>query len=466
MIAIDRTEKSRSVAARWTITAYLTITSAAQIGSHESDYCDMTFSRNDEGYPALHGSTLAGALRSGLNDRLEGYRGKESEAAAELFGSLKSRESAVVVFDSAATSPATASIRDGVRIDSDTGLAADGLKFDREISHPGLVFPVRIDLLVPSLNQEARLVSLLAQALSGLSDRTIRLGARRSRGMGACKTDRFYAVRYDLTTRDGWLRYSRSGYNVPRGTHATAADAIASAFPGLNLDTGADARCRFIADCDLELAGTLLIRSPGEQAGSADMVHLTENGKRILSGTSLAGALRSRARKILKTVQPDKDNDGLLEDLFGSPGPREANDISRTQDLKASRLLVSDGAIAGAASHRQTRVKIDRFTGGALDTALFDEEPAVHGSIGVRIEVRNPCDADIGLVLLLIRDLLGGSLPLGGETSIGRGIVRGKARVNLPGGKEYELIGDDWADATDRLQPYVDSLWALRGDNE
>jgi CRISPR/Cas system CSM-associated protein Csm3 (group 7 of RAMP superfamily) len=78
----------------------------------------------------------------------------------------------------------------------------------------------------------------------------------------------------------------------------------------------------------------------------------------------------------------------------------------------------------------QNRVKIDRFTGGSFPTALFSEQP-VWGkqdtALTAKITVQQPTKAHIGLVLLLLKDLWTGDLPLGGEISVGRGRLKGQS---------------------------------------
>jgi hypothetical protein len=60
---------------------------------------------------------------------------------------------------------------------------------------------------------------------------------------------------------------------------------------------------------------------------------------------------------------------------------------------------------------------------------LFSEQP-VWGqkdtTITARITVQQPTKAQIGLVLLLLKDLWTGDLPLGGEISVGRGRLKGQ----------------------------------------
>ncbi|WP_353928562.1 RAMP superfamily CRISPR-associated protein [Desulfofundulus kuznetsovii] len=124
----------------------------------------------------------------------------------------------------------------------------------------------------------------------------------------------------------------------------------------------------------------------------------------VLTGTSLAGALRARALRIANTLLPGEKAAALFEDLFGlrSVGEREKG------QLKASRLLVEEAVIDEPLELVQSRVKIDRFTVGSYPTALFSEQP-VFGTARTRvtIEIRllQPQDRDIGLLLLLLKAL-------------------------------------------------------------
>jgi hypothetical protein len=77
----------------------------------------------------------------------------------------------------------------------------------------------------------------------------------------------------------------------------------------------------------------------------------------------------------------------------------------------------------------QAKPKSDRFTGGAYHGALFQEQPIFSSKdtcLKLELELRNPKEYEIGLLLLLLKDLWTGDLPVGGESSIGRGRLKGK----------------------------------------
>jgi hypothetical protein len=68
-----------------------------------------------------------------------------------------------------------------------------------------------------------------------------------------------------------------------------------------------------------------------------------------------------------------------------------------------------------------TRVKIDRFTGGAADGALFSEKPWYGGQTSLEVRYPKGCDHIRELLLLGFEALDKGLITIGGETSIGRG---------------------------------------------
>ena len=188
----------RKIVARWVITGELVLESAAHLGSgEEGTTVDMTLIRDRaEDKPLLSGSSLAGGLRSHIVDRLYGYTEKEppnSQRVADLFGGAREDDaggqSPLIVFDSICCPPMnwTPEIRDGVAIQAETGLAEDHKKFDLEVLPSGTTFPVRFELLVATRKKEKDQVSLLATALEGLEAGEIPIGARRSRGLGACR---------------------------------------------------------------------------------------------------------------------------------------------------------------------------------------------------------------------------------------------------------------------------------------
>jgi CRISPR/Cas system CMR subunit Cmr4 (Cas7 group RAMP superfamily) len=448
----------RRMTARWVVTGNLTLTSAANFGGQDDSAVDMAVLRDPkDGGPLLPGTTLAGALRSYLADRLGGYGSQENERVERLFGFCRIEgkgsqrvdtgdQSPFIIFDSLGNLPdgKVVEIRDGVAIEPKSGIAAPGKKFDMEVIPAGTIFPVHFELIIADQENEDCLLADLATALDGLSNGDIPIGARRTRGLGAAKASDWNAARYDLTADKGWLDWILSevdtGALLKTGDRfETSRNAIAAAKPDFQLLEIPDRRRRLLIDAMLSCSSGLLVRSPATEANAPDAVHLTSGGQSILPGTSLAGVLRNRAMKIAHLVRKNR-GDGVtwVNRIFGPP-PVDEN------DLIASRLRVSESAIVDGTRMRPTRIRIDRFTQGVHKGALFDEEPEYNGKAQVRMELRleneNPKDDDAmcGLLLLLLKDLLSDDIHVGGASAVGRGRVSGTAAVCLPDGKTVNI---------------------------
>src|SRR5437868_6072842 len=140
----------RDLFARWVITAELVLDSAAHLGNGEpGDIIDMPLLRDRIDHrPLLTGSSLAGGLRSHLNDLGLGYGTGENAGAASalLFGGGRGdeegRQSPLIVFDARGNWPEKLSseVRDGVALRPDLGTAEEHLKYDLEVLPPGTTF--------------------------------------------------------------------------------------------------------------------------------------------------------------------------------------------------------------------------------------------------------------------------------------------------------------------------------------
>jgi len=356
----------------------------------------------------------------------------------------------VIVFDSRADIATDTALRDGVRIDPSTGLAADHYKYDREIALPGIVFPLRFDLLVSAEAKEQTLLETLLLTLEDLADlraeTAVSVGARRTRGLGLCHATRFRAERFDLMTQEGWFAYADAGYDASALDHLPAErecadprEAVQAAWPGTLHRPGTDRRKHLVLDFTLALDSTLLIRSPGSGPNAPDSVHLTEAGRDLISGTELVGAVRRQVRRVLNSLPlSEQDRVDFLEDLLG-PEPDSANAPA------SSRVrLAGEPELLGARRYRQTRTAIDRVSAATVETALFEEEPCVGGWMRFGISVRQPLwsntDCDAPLMLLAARDLLEHLLTIGGEGAIGRGLVSGTVTATLKGPDQPEQV--------------------------
>ena len=426
--------RGRGIVERVEIRGTLMLETPAHLGGESEGLTDMPLLRDarDGQTPLLTGTSIAGALRNYLHEYLAGYRQPTTvtEAAARLFGAVEEAKASVqswLLVDDALGSSSGIELRDGVALKPKTRAAEEKKKFDMELLQAGTCFDLSFEPLLTADNQ--KLLDLLALALRGLEKGEIGLGSRKRRGLGQCRVSEWHVRRYDLTRPEGlvaWLAGDTAGEKS--GAHiAGLLDVDLAAFE--------DRREVFTLDGTLELTSSLLIRSGSGAADDPDMVHLRsyrEGGEvPILSGTSLAGAVRARALRIANTLHDRETGGRLVDGIFGIGGSKD--------QPTGSRVVTRETKVEGTTDLVHGRVKIDRFTGGAYPQALFFQQPVFGGDgsqVHVHLELRQPQAHEIGLLLLVLKDLWTGDLPLGGESSVGRGRLQGKRATLTLKGKE------------------------------
>lgn len=431
---------SRNIAERIHISGRLDLLTPAHFGNGEvrgDALVDMTLLLDEVDRIALiPGTTIAGALRSYLRERLYGFGAREPDQknspVTRLFGPLRTGTRAVdqsllIVDDALALTEGT-TLRDGVCIDPLSATAFPKRKFDIELLEAGTAFDLHFELLVKT-DETQSLLPFVAAALSGLEYEEIRLGARKTRGFGQCKVSGWTVSRYRLKDPHDLMLWLATPAHQHRkdASYGPIAVALADIIPV------ADRRSTATLTATFTLEGSsMLIRSGfGEADSGPDMEHLHAShvdGSRwpVIPGTTWAGVLRHRALRIARTLATDagtslENANKLVDDMFGIM-PKD-NDGGQ-----ASRITVNESRIDGGQSLYQTRVRIDRFTGGAFEGALYEQAP-VYGSTGANVQLRlklsNPQGYEIGMLILLLKDLWTGDLTVGGEASVGRGHLTG-----------------------------------------
>ncbi|MEH2030747.1 MAG: RAMP superfamily CRISPR-associated protein [Nostoc sp.] len=444
-----KSRNQRLIIERIIIKATLILDTPTCLGSGDADgYTDLVILRDSiEDKALLMGSSITGALRNYLREFENGYNARETSL---LFGGNRSdddgEQSPLIINDALSSESIKAELRDGVKICSLTGTASDKAKYDLELLEAGTKFELYFELLLEKDNRE-QLIRELFIVLQGLENGEISIGIKKRRGFGHCHVTKWQVWQFDLQKLDQlkeWLNFEH--WKPDLLTQYNSYPAIAEAFQKAGIKVKSDwkdNRNRFIIQAIFTLASPLLIRSSQADIEKApDDVHLKSrrNGelKPILSGTSLAGVLRHRAECIVNTLAENNQMEiyQIINQLFGFVKDKKDNHDSIDENLKAqaSRLIVNESIIKETNDLIQTRIAIDRFTGGALHGALFQEQPIFASDkteVELKIELRQPEKYEIGLLLLLLKDLWTGDLPVGSTNSIGRGRLKGKeATIN------------------------------------
>jgi len=446
--------KSRKIIRRVYIKANLKLLKPAILtGDSEDEILDMPLNFDPiENKPLLTGTSMAGALRNYLRCRMYGYGSDVHDTTIEsrplqekVFGwqeGVHGSESWLITTDALALAEnAKTEIRNGVALDPITETAIDGAKYDYEVLLPGEVFPIRFELLIPDNEELAKsLITGTAIALQGLEKGEIAIGAKKRRGFGICQVDGWEVYNLDLLTDEGFFSWLEWDWNSPPAEPNKENKPINQMLNAENCNIDNRKLCEIKAQ--VRIKDSMLIGSNSGKPDQPDTIYLQSDygtgPQPILSGTSLMGPVRHRSLQILNTKNQEKAQE-FINRLFG---------FVEKVDAQASRITSHETLITGFHSEKwvQNRLKIDRFTGGAYPGALFDEMPLFptdNNGIEFFFELEDPTDAEIGLLLLVMRDIFTGDLTFGGGSGIGRGAVRGKVLTMSYEGKEWILNQDD-----------------------
>ncbi len=516
--------RHRHLRQRIVVTGQLELTTPAHFGNGDADeLTDMPLLLDEVSKQALiTGASLAGALRNYLRERQWGYElpmpsrdmrspfyreWNETEndlLAAKLFGGHRGYEdgaqSPLIVDDALSEGLPEVELRDGVKIDPRTRAAEEKKKYDYQLLAAGTRLNLRFELLLDDDEKEnAQRKKALAIALQALADGEIRMGARKRRGFGCCSVPKWTVTTYDLHEPNDLLAWLKTGFAAKQDAERIPDNQpprdIASLL-GVSLTESdlIDRREWFEIEADFEIDGSLIVRGGfDEQDRGPDVVHLRTKrnvGKKpVLPGTSTAGAIRHRALRIANTLAGKGDEAvagarNFIGGMFGpemenpkdkeSRGKKADKNDEKKVEPRASRVVINEELITGGQDLVQTRIKIDRFTGGTIEAALLEEAPHFGGDVKLRLWLRNPKDAEIGLLLLILKDLWLGDLPIGGESSIGRGRLRGvKAKLRHSRNGEIEMSDESrngeirltGENAAARLEAYVSALRRVNWGN-
>lgn len=157
----------------------------------------------------------------------------------------------------------------------------------------------------------------------------------------------------------------------------------------------------------------------------------------VIPGSSIKGAVAHRFKYYLNKAYNnfidklnENEENNINKDYYNLLGnSSNKND----NDNKAGSIYIDDVFLNPTTIDKNkifTHVAIDRFTGGALDSALFDEKPLIsHEPISILIKI----ETDIlmtGQIQIAIEntltDICKGYLPLGGMVTKGHGIFTGR----------------------------------------
>jgi len=374
--------------------------------------------RGHDGRPQVPGTSLAGALR----DMVRAARGEAvanrwfgrllGEDDERLEGQVAAEASPVWVFGGQLREAADPVVMASTAIDRARGAAREQTLRAEEVLPAGTSFEAFLRWDDAPAGEVLDLAGLLA------GWRPL-IGRGVSRGRGQCAVSSVRHGTLHLDSPDDLLRWlTLSGPDLARAVAVIPVeDAAAEAEPPV---------CR----ARVSVAGPWRIGT-GEKVKGSPAPMLRVSGRLTVPGSAIKGVMRSRSEYIVRSVGVEACLDQQCGScwacrVFGHGGGTD----SASSSVGARALIrFADCPLRDAVEIVRTHVAIDRFTGGARDKLLYQDEAVESGSFTIAAArlgtVPPPLLAEIRAVLrLVLEDLNDGVIGMGSGSARGYGSVR------------------------------------------
>lgn len=335
---------SRTRHLRLRVSGLLTATQPLHVGGlPNSDETDLPVAVDGQGRIYIPGTSLAGAMRGWMESRFD------SQLVEAMWGMQDAKGSAggagaITVDDGIIQDPAAApEIWDGVGIDREWGTAASRVKFDRAVLPVGSTFSFTLTLDLPASRfpgnttrveeQDSRVQAALGHLLDALRNGSVALGAAKTRGLGRIELDKNVVIQCeDWQSRTGIVE-ALFGAQTPS---STTIDDLKSKDP---IVPHQPASLRIEIEWTPESPTMVQASGAGVNVDALPMITRTKDGRMtlVIPGSSVKGALRTQAERIVRTVLPHRAQaaadwppegrgrhlaqtaEPLVDELFGAP---------------------------------------------------------------------------------------------------------------------------------------------------
>jgi len=417
------------------------------------------------GLPYIPGSSLAGVLRHAL-----GYSDENNAQNPFGYQDSKGGHGSYLIFSDAVMIGKDGKAMDGLMdelkndIDwdndfykalrelpirqhanlNDFGTVSDTGKFDNAVALKGTRFVFEVEM--PFGDEGTPSFDDFKDMLRKLSSKTLRIGSGAHNGLGELEVIKCQCVNLDLSQPDDLEAYlnksSKLSVNDPFIKDAKD-------FKETD-DTNTQAM-----HYELTLhPDSFFLFGSGVGDDEADMTPATENiiiwdandkpsikeeRQLLIPATSIKGAIAHRTayhyNRLTKRFAETKtgktgDENEAVSAIFGRGG-------DKPEEIKAGKIFMSDLLEEKPEETVLNHVAIDRFTGGAIDGALFQEKVSVGIGKKYTIHIYLPekvSDEDNDKIIeafeAALKDICRGLLPLGGGVNRGNGMFTGTLTKN------------------------------------
>lgn len=371
------------------------LASPLSVGSGRNETTDHDIIRDKRGKPYIPASSIAGVLRHTLDDDIA--------LQNRVFGMTSGNDSVssrVVFYDGKLVFESAESVRDSVKLNKKVGV--DGAKFDMETIETGSIFSTIIEIADDAESVD----SVVEKMISKLKAGVLRFGSKTSRGYGVVRISSLKKCVFESDQLDEWLDFDPLDDKSWNGIDEYDLSDDLTGYSKISLH--------------LMQNGAISIREYSTDVGEngetlPDFKHISLHDKSevsVIPGTSWAGAFRARFLDFAGQVATDA--------LFGY-----VNEKNKANPSNKSRIIFSESVISDNLLKTMTRNSIDRFSAATKETALYTERTSYNGFTDLTIYLADDATekerAALGAIIL---DMNHGFLPIGGLTSVGRGMFR------------------------------------------
>ena len=359
---------------------------------------------------------------------------------------------------------------DGIKIDKETKQIDN--KYDYQVLQPGNRFLFMAEVTIREGFCRKEFLSFAENVLNILGS-DLRVGAMTQNGFG----------RFSVVDSKSWLTaldFSEEASQEKWFKYIEPDQATSDKLQESEYKIVPIAESQFKIDAYFRIKSSLITADYSQPLGNgkddSDKIHKmrTENHNdsqtfAIITGKALKGAISQKAHDIIEEYFKEQSNvSQLYKSLFGSVDESEPNNraIKSTLLIEETKIPIANqekdkveidkrSDQPSVLSKAQTRIKIDRFTGGTVRGALLNTRPIWHNEgsdyfhVSMKIMNDNNLDSEEGqwlyhnkrvLLLHILKHLWTGNLAIGGEKGIGRGVLKGQYAIITEGEKKAEII--------------------------
>lgn len=331
-------------------------------------------------------------------------------------------------------------VRQHVRIDH-KGTAENNGKFDNEVVYKGTRFVFEIELMSDKDDKEH-----IEKAIGHLRYSTLRIGGGTRKGYGKLSIVDCRQASLNLSNPEDLEKYLNKSSSLAEDW---AGFTKISVIESLDYSKWTHYQLK-LKPLDFFMFGSGMGDSDADNVYVSELVvsqgESIDNNKRVLiPGSSVKGAIAHRTAYHYNKIKKRFAGEQKPEDITGCNNEAVAAIFGKADGDKFTRgrILIDDiikgqvkaDADAGEKATPTAKTffhnKIDQFTGGTMDGALFQEkviyDKDAEYTFDIYVETDALKDEVVNAFEQSLRDICTGLLPLGGITNRGNGIFTGTA---------------------------------------